>query len=106
VEHATKELPCLLTGFDGARGGLVQARPHEAMTRIDGCENPSAEAPTLAKDVGLERAHPTGINLQFRTRRTVSDRHRGCAATEAEVSDGEAMQRRVGDGHTITQEFA
>lgn len=61
------------------------------MTRVDGRENPNAEATTLAEDVGLQRAHPPGIDLLFRSGIAISDRHRRRAAAEAQLSDGEAM---------------
>lgn len=72
------------------------------MTPADGREDARTEATALAGFTRLEIPDPARVDLQFRPRLAVGDRHRRRLAAEAELVHREAVQRRVGHFHTLT----
>ncbi len=94
----------MLACLDRLGGRLLEARPHEPMTREHGREDPSAEASPFAERVRLEITDPTRVDLQLRARLAISDRHGRRGAAEAKLRDGEPVQRRIRYLHAVTQQ--
>jgi len=104
AEDAAEELPCCLAGGDRRARRLLEAGVDEAVARAHRSEDPGAEATAFAEQVRLQESHPTGVELHLRARPTVGHRHRGCGASEIQLCDGEAVQRRVRDLDATAQE--
>src|SRR6266446_233157 len=93
----------LLRGCRGL-GGLGEDRPHEAVARADGGEDPRPEAAPLAEEIRREERHPAGIQLDLLAGAAVGDGYARRGAAEAQFGDGEAVQRRVRDLDALPRE--
>ncbi len=96
AEHAPVELPGRLARFDRARRRLSEAGIDEPIARHMGREDPGAQPAASAPQIGLEVMHPAGVDLELVAGLAIGDRDRGGRTAEAELSDREAPQRRIG----------
>lgn len=108
VEDAAEEVPGGLARLDRGSGRLREAGVDEAMAGANGGEDPGAQPAALARSLGRQPAHPAGVELHLLARRAVGHRDGGSGPTEAELRDGEAVQRRVRDDDVVAaaQELA
>src|SRR5262245_18648474 len=102
LEDAPEQGPRRLARFNGAGRRLLERRIDEPIARADGGEDPRPKSPLLAGK--RQPADPARVDLQLLPRGAIHDGNRRCRAAEIELDDDEAMERGVGDHHTLAGE--